>query len=202
MVRHGTAPYGTIELDGIDRQIIHTLSLNARASYTDMGKAAGISPTAARARFNKLVRTGALFLVLRMNPAALGFGIDAMVGIRCVNRMAKEVGVQLVGLDEVSYVGFVTGGFDIIIEVFVRDNDSLFQFLHETLNRIDGIAATETWTVLRTEKFSHTWTGGTYPLDEPGAEHAPALPASSSRTSATRSPGKFDTQRSDRGWRQ
>jgi Lrp/AsnC family transcriptional regulator for asnA, asnC and gidA len=175
MVRHGTAPYGTIELDDIDRQIIHTLSLNARASYTDMGKAAGISPTAARARFNKLIRTGALFLVLRMNPAAFGFGVDAMVGIRCVNRTAKEVGAQLVLLDEVSYVGFVTGGFDIIIEVFVRDNDSLFQFLHETLDRIGGIAATETWTVLRTQKFSHTWTGGTYSLDAPDAEDAPAL---------------------------
>ena len=48
MVRHGTAPYGTIELDDIDRRIIETLSRNARASYTDMGKAAGISPTAWR----------------------------------------------------------------------------------------------------------------------------------------------------------
>ena len=37
--------------------------------------------------------------------------------------------------------------------------EGLFKFLNEDLEKIDGIAGTQTWNVLRTEKFFYNWEG-------------------------------------------
>jgi hypothetical protein len=55
-------------------------------------------------------------------------------------------------MENVAYVGYTTGSFDILIEAHLPDNEGLYKFLNEDLEDIEGIAYTETWHILRTEK--------------------------------------------------
>ena len=81
-------------------------------------------------------------------------------------------------MENVAYVAYLAGSFDILIEAFLPDTEGLFKFLNEDLEAIDGISATETWHVMRTEKFFYNWEGenvGLAPLEasaEPPVESA------------------------------
>jgi len=75
-------------------------------------------------------------------------------------------------MDNVSYVAYMTGGFDIFVEVFLSDTEALFQFLNEDLAAIEDITDAEAWHVLRTEKYSYTWEG-----EVPAQPATPSLPS-------------------------
>ena len=161
IVRHGSAPYGTVSLDAVDRRIVQLLRHDGRRSYADIARLVGVSEPTVRKRVDRLVQTGAIFVVARVNPAAIGFPVDAIVGVRVKRGGVQRVGERLAAMDHVAYVAYMTGGFDIFIEVFLADTEALFTFLNEDLAAIEEITDAEAWHVLRTEKFSYTWEGET-----------------------------------------
>ncbi len=132
LVRHGSAPYGTVELDVLDRRIIQLLRHDGRRSYADIARLVSVSEPTVRKRVDRLVQTGAIYVVARVNPAAIGFAIDAMVGIRVKRGSVQNVGSRLAAMDNVAYVGYMTGGFDIFIEVFLPDTRGSSPFSNTT----------------------------------------------------------------------
>lgn len=152
-------PHGTIELDDVDRRIMKLLRHDARLSYAHVARTVGLSEPTVRKRIDRLVRAGAIINAARINPAPIGFPIDAMIGISVVRGRVKEVGRRLAEMENVAYVAYVAGNFDIIIEAFLPHTEGLFKFLNEDLEKIDGIASTQTWNVLRTEKSFYNWEG-------------------------------------------
>jgi len=172
-VRLGSLPRGTIELDDVDRHIMKLLRHDGRLSYAHIARTVNLSEPTVRKRIDRLVQAGAIINAARINPAPIGFPIDAMIGIKVVRGRVKEVGRRLAQMENVAYVAYVAGGFDIIIEAFLPHTEGLFKFLNEDLDRIDGIASTETWNVLRTEKFFYNWEGEDVGLapEERGGRH-------------------------------
>jgi Lrp/AsnC family transcriptional regulator for asnA, asnC and gidA len=158
-VRFGSLPQGTIELDHADRQIMKLLRQNARLSYASIARTIGLSEPTVRKRIDRLLKAGAIINAARINPALIGFPIDVMVGINVVRGRAQEVGRALAEMENVAYVAYVAGNFDIIIQAYLPHMEGLFRFLNEDLERVDGIAATHTWNILRTEKLFHNWEG-------------------------------------------
>jgi len=167
MTRVGSTPAGTVEMDELDRRIMQLLRPNARRSYASIARAIGVSEPTVRSRVARLVKGGAILPWARVNPAAIGFPVDAMVGIRVKQGCSKQVGAKLAAMENVAYVAYTTGSFDILIEAFLPDTEGLFRFLNEDLEAVDGIAHTETWHVLRTEKFFYNWEGEYVGLDSP-----------------------------------
>jgi Lrp/AsnC family transcriptional regulator, regulator for asnA, asnC and gidA len=167
-VRLGSLPHGTIELDDVDRHIMKLLRHDGRLSYAHIARTVGLSEPTVRKRIDRLVHAGAIINAARINPAPIGFPIDAMIGINVVRGKVREVGRKLAAMENVAYVAYVAGNFDIIIEAFLPHTEGLFKFLNEDLDRIDGIASTQTWNVLRTEKFFYNWEG-----EDVGLERAP-----------------------------
>ncbi len=159
MVRAGETPFGTVELDELDRRIINLLRPNARQSSASIARLVGVSEPTVRTRVERLIARGAILPMARVNPAAIGFPVDAMVGIRVVRGFAKGVGARLAAMENVSYVGYTTGSFDLLIEAHLVDNEGLYKFLNEDLEEIEGIAHTETWHILRTDKVNFEWEG-------------------------------------------
>ena len=180
IVRQGSAPHGSVELDEVDRQIMRLLRRDGRLTYAHIARSVGVSEPTVRKRVDRLLHAGAIYIVARVNPAPIGFPIDAVVGIRVERGRVQEVGRRLAEMETVAYVSYLAGSFDIMIEAFLPDTEGLFKFLNEDLERIDGITHTETWHVLRTDKFNYMWEGenvGLGPLpDEAGraAEGGPA----------------------------
>ena len=170
VVRQGSLPHGTIELDDVDRRIMKLLRHDARLSYAHVARTVGLSEPTVRKRIDRLVHAGAIINAARINPAPIGFPIDAMIGISVVRGRVKEVGRKLAQMENVAYVAYVAGNFDIIIEAFLPHTEGLFKFLNEDLEKIDGIASTQTWNVLRTEKFFYNWEGEDVGLEPSRAE--------------------------------
>jgi Lrp/AsnC family transcriptional regulator for asnA, asnC and gidA len=165
-------PHGTLTLDDLDRRIMKLLRHDGRLSYAHVARTVGVSEPTVRKRIDRLVHAGAIINAARINPAPIGFPIDAMIGVRAVRGRVKEVGVKLAAMENVAYVAYVAGSFDIMIEAFLPDTEGLFKFLNEDLEAIDGIASTETWNVLRTEKFFYNWEG-----EDVGLPPSPELPS-------------------------
>lgn len=159
IVRQGSAPHGTVELDDLDRIIMKLLRRDGRLTYAHIARAVGVSEHTARKRVDRLLHAGAIYIVARVNPAPIGFPIDAVIGIRVVRGQVCQVGRELVAMENVAYVSYLTGSFDIMIEAFLPDTEGLFEFLTQDLEKIEGISYAETWNVLRTDKFNYMWEG-------------------------------------------
>jgi Lrp/AsnC family transcriptional regulator for asnA, asnC and gidA len=159
MIRWGRAPLGTTRLDRLDRHILKLLRPNARRSFASIARDIGVSEPTVRNRVDRLIKKGAILPWTGVNPAAIGLPVDAMVGIRVNRGYGKGVGERLVAMKNVSYVGYTTGSFDILIEVHLPDNEALYRFLNEDLDAIEGIAYTDTWHILRTDTTNFEWAG-------------------------------------------
>jgi Lrp/AsnC family transcriptional regulator for asnA, asnC and gidA len=161
-------PYGSLVLDELDRRVMKLLRHDGRLTYAQIARTVGVSEPTVRKRIDRLVHAGAIMIMARVNPAPIGFPIDAFIGVRAVRGRVKEVGCKLAAMENVAYVAYLAGSFDILIEAFLPDTEGLFKFLNEDLEAIDGISATETWHVMRTEKFFYNWEGenvGMAPLE-------------------------------------
>lgn len=159
MIRQGSAPFGPITLDELDRSILRLLREDGRRSNADIARAVGVSQPTVRQRLDRIIHSGAAYVTVRVNPAVIGFPVDAVINVKVLGRNVREVGEQIAALENVAYVGYLSGAFDIQVEAFLRSNDHLFQFLTEELTPIDGVASVETSMVMRTEKFNYKWEG-------------------------------------------
>ncbi len=174
LIRQGSIPRGTLALDDLDRQIMKLLRHDGRLTYAQIARTVGVSEPTVRKRIDRLVQGGAIIIMARVNPAPIGFPIDAFIGVRAVRGRVMEVGEKLAAMENVAYVAYVAGSFDIMIEAFLPDTEGLFRFLNEDLEAVDGISYTETWNVLRTEKFFYNWEGEDVGVAPVRVEAAPA----------------------------
>lgn len=172
-MRLGQVPLGPHQLDDVDRLIIRLLQDDGRRSNADMARIVGTSEQTIRNRIDKLVSTGVVDIMAILNPAAVGYMKDAIICIRVKQGHLTRVIDSLVLKECVAYVGVLTGSFDIMIEVMLRDDEHLLQFITEELQLIEGIESSETWTVLRTKKYNYAWENPLVPLPEAPAPRGP-----------------------------
>lgn len=181
MTRPGEAPFGRVVLDDLDRRIMKFLRPNSRRSYASIAREIGVSEPTVRNRVDRMIKQGAVLPMARVNPAAIGFPVDAMVGVKVKRGYGKGVGARLAEMENVAYVAYTTGTFDILIEAHLADNEGLYRFLNEELEEIEGIDYTETWHVLRTEKTNFEWEG-----ESIGRKTTDAFPEPSRRRSRSK----------------
>jgi len=178
-------PHGTVELDDLDRRIVKLLRHDGRLAYAQIARVVGVSEPTVRKRVDRLLHVGAIVTMARINPAPIGFPIDALIGVRVTRGRVQEVGRKLAEMENVSYVAYLAGSFDIMIEAYLPDTEGVFKFLNEDLEQIDGITYSETWHVLRTEKFFYNWEGEDVGLEPPAAPASKAAAASPLPAAAT-----------------
>jgi Lrp/AsnC family transcriptional regulator for asnA, asnC and gidA len=156
-MRLGQKPGHRVELDDIDRKIITLLQEDGRRPASDIARLIGTSVQTVSNRVERLVDNAVIDVMAILNPPSIGRDKDAIVCVRVRQGCLESVGDQLANLRCVSYVGFLAGSFDIMLEIYVEDDEHLFRFLAHDLAGIEGIEATETWTVLHTRKYNHAW---------------------------------------------
>lgn len=149
--------FGPSDFDDVDRQILRLLGEDGRRPNADIARLIGVSEPTVRKRLDRMIDSGALKILPVLSAPATGYPVDAIIGIRVRSGTLREVGPQLAAMDHVAYVGYVTGAYDILIEVLLRDDQHLFDFLADGLEHIDGIVSAETFRVLSTEKFIYNW---------------------------------------------
>ena len=139
----GTEKLG--RLDKIDQHIIEAMRKDGREAFAQIAEQLSVSPGMIRQRYNRLVELGYLKVVAVTNPLMMGMRTMALIGIRTDGRKMLQVAENVSKLKEVVYLVIVSGRYDIMTEVFCKDDEDMLKFLTEKLAKVDGIRETETF---------------------------------------------------------
>jgi len=132
-------------LDNIDQYIIEAMQKDGREAFAQIAEKLNVSPGMIRQRYNRLVELGYLKVVAVTNPLMMGMRTMALIGIRTDGRKMLQVAENVAKLNEVVYLVIVSGRYDIMAEVFCKDDEDMLKFLTEKLAKVDGIRETETF---------------------------------------------------------
>lgn len=128
-----------------DKAIIRQLQQHARMSYAELSRATGIPESTVRRRMDRLQQRGIIEFAMVADPSRLGYDLRSMIGLRVELAKLQVIADQLRQMAEVTFAGFVTGNFDIVIQVVVQSQDELVEFLTKRLSQIEGVRSTETF---------------------------------------------------------
>ena len=143
-------------LDDIDRQIISHLQEDGRRAYGTIAGDVGLSEAGVRRRVQRLRDMGVMQIVAITDPLQLGYGREALVGIR-VHGDVRLVADRVAAIDEANYVVMTAGSFDIIAEVIAVDDAALVHLLNDAIRSIPGVTEVETFLYLKLSKQTYTW---------------------------------------------
>jgi Lrp/AsnC family transcriptional regulator for asnA, asnC and gidA len=143
-------------LDSFDRQIIGELQRDGRRAYGAIAEKVGLSEAAVRRRVQRLRDSGVMQIVAITDPLQLGFGREALVGIR-VHGDVRLVADKVAAIEEANYVVMTAGSFDIIAELIAVDDDALVHLLNDAIRSIPGVTEVETFLYLKLSKQTYAW---------------------------------------------
>ncbi|HEY3871428.1 MAG TPA: Lrp/AsnC family transcriptional regulator [Actinocrinis sp.] len=108
-------------MEEIDRQIVQHLLADGRMSYTDLGRATGLSTSAAHQRVRRLEQRGVIKGYRAVVDAeALGLPLTAFVSVKPFDPASPDdVADRLSGLDEIESCHSVAGEENYILKVRV-----------------------------------------------------------------------------------
>ncbi len=109
-----------VDLDDIDRALIDSLVADGRAGYASLARRIGMSQAAVKARVIRLLDSGVIHILGRVDPRALGYGEFAycLVDVQGPVTSATE---RLAKMDEAAFVLIVGGARGLFVEFRARD---------------------------------------------------------------------------------
>lgn len=149
-----------LQLDDLDTQIVQILHQDGRIAFTEIAKQVGVSEATIRNRVQRLLESNAIKIQAYLNPDKLGFKNIALVELKLTDLVtAQQVAKELTTLNSVSYVAFVTGEYDLFLEVTYDTHETLLNFLAE-LSVKPEVTNTKTITVLKLLKTQYSFQVG------------------------------------------
>lgn len=132
-------------LDALDRKILNMIAGNARIPFLEVARACNVSGAAIHQRIAKLVGLGVLkgseFII---DPEKIGYETCAYVGLYLKDpEKFDEVLEKLKKIPEVTECHYTTGGFDMFIKIYARNNHHLLNIIHDKLQPL-GLSRSET----------------------------------------------------------
>jgi Lrp/AsnC family transcriptional regulator, regulator for asnA, asnC and gidA len=143
--------------DDLDREIIGLLQHDGRRPNTEIAHLLGVTETTVRKRIGRLVAENLIKVVAVPSPEVVGMTMSAIVGITVDMNAHEKVAAALEAMPNTRYVGYSTGPYDLIIEIFFRSHEELLQLLAGKLAKIPGILKTDTSVILKVTKFAYEW---------------------------------------------
>ncbi len=145
-------------LDTLDRKILRQLQHNSRASLQEIGQAVGLSASPCWGRIKKMEEAGVIQgYSVRLSPQALGLGDTVLVMVTLdshSDNTLEKFGELLATIPEVVEAHLVSGEYDYLLRVVVKDTRDYERLLHEKLYKIKGIRHSQSSFVLRTLKHA------------------------------------------------
>ena len=115
-------------LDAIDRQLVHVLTVEPRASFRTIAEVTGISDQTAARRYHKLSESAGLRVLGVVSGALLGW-VDWFVRLQTTPGSADSIAEALARRPDTRWVNLASGGTEIICTVQAstpEQRDALF----------------------------------------------------------------------------
>ena len=135
--------------DDLNQRIIRLLQEDGREAYDVIGQKLGVSGGTVRNRVTRMREAGMLRIVAVVDPVAVDYEADAMLGIKAAPGVAPTaVAQRLDPHPAVVYVMWVSGRFDLLVEVVCDEETELTTFLNDHIHGQPDIAHVEVMTRL------------------------------------------------------
>ena len=178
-------------LDAVDRQIIHTLTIEPRASFRSIAEVTGISDQTAARRYRRLTESAGLRVLGVLDGTRLGW-VNWFVRLQSTPGGAEAIAEALARRPDTRWVQLASAGTEIICEFEARtpeQRDALFLrglpgsrrvvqiSAHSILHNYTPRAWPGLTRALSTDQIA-VLAGGTTPQDppDPGGTHPPRPP--------------------------
>src|SRR6266540_704515 len=145
-------------IDKFDLKILEVLQRNSRATLQEVGEQVGLSSTPCWNRIKQMEATGVIQrYTVNVDQAALGYSDTVIVQLTLNSHtdiMIDDFGKALEEIPEVLEAYLVSGDYDYVVRIAVRDTRDYERLLREHLYKIPGIRHSKSSFVLRTLKQS------------------------------------------------
>ena len=141
-----------LTLDETDRQVLNFLQQDARLTNVELARRVNMSPPALQKRLRKLEESGVIDrYVTVLNRAAVGFDMLCFIQVTLQRHESTAVthfkeAVQQ--MPEVLECHHITGEYDYLLKIVLRNRKHLEQFILEALTPIPGMDKIRTSLVL------------------------------------------------------
>lgn len=145
-----------VSLDEIDLMILRELQVDSSVSNVELARRVNLSPPATHTRVKRLEQIGIIRrYVAVLNREQLGYDMLCFITVslqlhepQVTERFQKSV----LDMPEVLECHQVTGDYDYILKVAIRNREDLRRFLMDRLTPIEGVAQIHTRIVLNETK--------------------------------------------------
>lgn len=132
-------------LDSLDKKILSLIASDARTPFLEVARACNVSGAAIHQRIQRLTAIGILkgsqFII---NPEKIGYETCAYIGLYLKDPSKfDEVVEELRKIPEVVECHYTTGGFDMFIKLYAKNNHHLLNIIHDKLQPL-GLSRSET----------------------------------------------------------
>jgi Lrp/AsnC family transcriptional regulator, leucine-responsive regulatory protein len=142
------------ELDETDRKLLLLLQRDGLQSMAELSKSIGVAPSTLNDRVKRLGRLGVIRGThAQLDPHLLGLDLLAFVFVGWSDGTVEaEFLKRIAAAEQVLECHHVTGGWNYLLKVRVRDTRALEAFLGNVLKQVTGLQRTETLIVLSSPK--------------------------------------------------
>ena len=135
--------------DQLNRAIVRLLQEDGRLPFKTIAEKLDVSEGTVRNRVGWMKRSGMLRNVAVADPTAMNYRADAMLGVKVApGSTPAKVGEQLAVHPEVVYILWVSGRYDLLVEIVCESDADFLEFLSRHCFDQEDIASLEVMTGL------------------------------------------------------
>jgi Lrp/AsnC family transcriptional regulator for asnA, asnC and gidA len=135
------------QLDDIDLKILDIISKNARTPFKDVAAEVGVSRAAVHQRVNRMIDLNVIVgSGYHIDPKKIDFKTCTYIGVFLEKgSLYSNVAEKLREISEIVECHYTTGQYAIFVKVYAKDNEHLRDILSDKIQKIAGVASTETF---------------------------------------------------------
>jgi len=137
-----------VKIDAINLAVIKQLR-DGRKSFKAIAEELSVSENTIRARVSKLAEEGVLEISGLVDPESLPGHGAVIVGVKLQSMDLIKKGEEFSRLRGVVSVSVVTGRFDLILLVLLKEGFGLLEFYTEEVAKIKGVQSVETFVIYK-----------------------------------------------------
>ncbi|GGZ64137.1 Lrp/AsnC family transcriptional regulator [Streptomyces bluensis] len=138
------ADEAAMDLDELDRGIVHALQIHPRAPWTLVGEVLGVNPVTAARRWHRLQEAGLAWVTAYPQLSNTRIVVTGVVEVDTEPGVAEDVAGALAANPSVANIKLTAGGRDLVAAVQARSLDELARFSTLLFQRTPGVRATRT----------------------------------------------------------
>jgi Lrp/AsnC family transcriptional regulator for asnA, asnC and gidA len=154
------------DLDGLDRGILRFLQADGRANNAQMARELGTSEPTVRKRISRMLENHLMKVTAILNPHAHGFACDVLIGLGCSPGSAEAIADTVSSVQNVLYIGHLTGRYDLLLEILFHDDSDLYEFLSKELYVLPGVESVEIMHVIKAGRVDFDWRNSMIRVDQ------------------------------------